>query len=121
MTREHIADEYFQWEYLLTAGFIFILAFVTFIQILKWYTSVLIALGMVVFLTPFIKYLQGVAQSEENYVYYGDYEKDKAEFEEYMRIERIKMQDGRCANCNGYLDPNLPYCPNCNFKIEDYA
>ena len=70
---------------------------------------------------PIIYFVQSKNDKLVDEYYQQEYLRDKEELDEYLRIERLKMQDGRCANCNSYLDPNLLYCPNCNFKIDNYT
>jgi len=82
------------------------------------YKGFLVAFVISLILFPTIMYLQNKDDKEQETYY----QRQKDEYDEYMRIERMKMQDtGRCVNCNSLLDPNLPYCPNCNFRVEDYA
>ena len=87
----------------------------------SWY-GVFATLMISLILFPILMFLQRMDDREQEKYYQEEYRREKDEYDEYMRIERMKMQDtGRCVNCNSLLDPYLPYCPNCNFKIEDYA
>ena len=81
----------------------------------------LLVVGITLVLYPMVVYAENIASQEFDEVYYQQYNQQmQDEYDEHMRVERLKMQDGKCVNCSAYLDPNLPYCPNCNFKIEDY-
>jgi len=119
---EDFTERYFNNETIVMMSLIFIILLASIMQVFYNLFGFILAFGITLFLYPIVVYAENIASSEFDAVYYQkDLEQMQEEHDEYMRIERMKMQDGRCTNCNGYLDPNLPYCPNCNFKIEDYV